>query len=32
VRIDTHVHVTPPSYLEALEQVFGGRLGDRAVD
>jgi 6-methylsalicylate decarboxylase len=25
VRIDTHVHVTPPSYLEALEQALGGR-------
>lgn len=26
MRIDTHVHVTPPSYLAALERVFGGRL------
>jgi predicted TIM-barrel fold metal-dependent hydrolase len=26
LRIDAHVHVTPPSYLAALERAFGGRL------
>jgi predicted TIM-barrel fold metal-dependent hydrolase len=26
MRVDTHVHVTPQSYVSALEQAFGGRL------
>jgi predicted TIM-barrel fold metal-dependent hydrolase len=26
MRIDTHVHVTTPGYLAALDQAFGGRL------